>query len=372
MSTTELLEPSSDPRWSPTARGCGIVVLIAGATFGSNVIGKELTQGSSAAVPPFLLVYFNVSWDTVAFALAGACDPAAPRRRHLTTRRIMWVALALMLLYQIGNVLYFVALSKLDVSTASLIYQSTTLWVAVFSVFLLGESFDPVKAGAVTLTLAGIATIVVDGANGESSSGADGSDASSQPLLLLLLSASAVAWALYEVLVKRLMPDATTTDLLLFTGWRGALNLLLLWPAALTLWVTGTEVVPALPPSVVGATCAMAAISVLSTFLIAAGIVETSPLYIRIANALVSPMSIAWDVARGEGPQPVCYLGASLIILGFALLNLRWRSARCVCRVLPSRARPLECGLAGGEVVGNDLGGGSSRRLPCSQASARG
>jgi drug/metabolite transporter (DMT)-like permease len=321
-------DKSDDCAWKRILRGCAVVLCIAGATMASNIIGKELTEGSSAAVPPFLLVYFNVSFDATAL-MCGCRD----KPRRMTDRQIVKTALVLMLLYQAGNVLYFIALSQLDISTASLIYQSTTLWVAIFSVLILGESFDPIKGCSVAVTLAGVATIVADDSSGEQPSSGAATHTTSEPLHVLLLCASACAWALYEVLVKRLMPHATTADLLLFTGWRGVLNLLLLWPVAVVLLVTRVEVLPALPASVAGATCAMAAISVLSTFLIAAGIVETSPLYIRIGNALVSPMSIGWDLARGSSPGYGCYVGVVFVIVGFLFANLTWRSKRWVCRL---------------------------------------
>ena len=142
-------------------------------------------------IPPFFLIYFNVAWDMLLGAAMYAGQKylhlRAHRRRHAralfaspptrpghdrgasncvvtnpppaSTRapplppapplanyshgRILKAATWLMLLYQAGNYLWFVAL-KSDVSPAVawITYQSSSVWVLLFSFLLLPE---PVK-----------------------------------------------------------------------------------------------------------------------------------------------------------------------------------------------------------------------------------
>ena len=54
-------------------------------------------------------------------------------------------------------------------------------------------------------------------------------------------------WALYEVLLKRLLPDLNPRELACFVGWRGVWNVTVLFPVAAALWWCGIERVDALP-----------------------------------------------------------------------------------------------------------------------------
>jgi drug/metabolite transporter (DMT)-like permease len=54
-----------------------------------------------------------------------------------------------------------------------------------------------------------------------------------------VLIASSILWALYEVLIKKIMPKASQADINVFVGFRGLSNLLLVWPMILAFQLTG-------------------------------------------------------------------------------------------------------------------------------------
>lgn len=318
-----LLPPSR--RVSKRIIGVLIVLAIASATLATNILGKEVLAGHSP-VPPFMLAYFNVCFDVVGFGVARGFKPRDDGARRLEHRQLAKAALLLMLIFQAGNVTYFIGLQMLAQSIQSLLYQSTTVWVALFSLAILRDAVDPFKGAALVFTLAGVVWITLDNWN----DGGPG-HAGAFKVHMAVLCLSAALWALYEVLVKKLLPDATPREVAQFVGWRGLLNLVLLWPIVLGLWLSGVERVGGLTTAQLGGVGAMALLSVVSTYLIVGGITMTSPLFIRIGATLIAPLSIGWDVYSGYSPGWRCYLGCALVIVGFAFINLTWSRPGCVC-----------------------------------------
>ena len=193
---TPFLVPSGAQPALPVWRrllGIAMVLAIAAAALASTITGKTLL-GGTAPLPPFLLAYFNVSCDAVGFV--GCVCGGSGAQRASALRRTARPALLLVLIYQLGNVLYFLGLARLAPSVATLLYQSTTLWVAVLSVAVLREAVHPYNAASVILTLAGSALIAIDNWDG-----ADDAAAAEMRAGVVALCASAALWALYEVLL---------------------------------------------------------------------------------------------------------------------------------------------------------------------------
>ena len=103
-----------------------------------------------------------------------------------------------------------------------IMYQSSSAWVLLLSVMLLpSEAFNCRRAGAVLVSLLGVALVALDNWDNKESSW------TSTGAMLI----SGVLWALYEVLpVGSLMQTQPT---LFFVGCQGATNLLFCWPPGL-------------------------------------------------------------------------------------------------------------------------------------------
>jgi drug/metabolite transporter (DMT)-like permease len=83
--------------------------------------------------------------------LVGAdLAPAAGRAPHLASMTGVYV---------VGNLLYFAALARTQLSEIDLFLRSSALWTVVGGAALLGESFPPAALVGVVLVLASLATV---------------------------------------------------------------------------------------------------------------------------------------------------------------------------------------------------------------------
>ena len=314
---------------------CSIVLatrLLGGAVVGSGSGGSSGGGGGSrgggggggqAAAPastvnPLFLISFNVSCDIASFAFIGApyaCGAPWARRRAYTSRHVARAALPLVLVYQLGNWLFFVGLQELGVTVATIFSQSACVWVLGLSALLLpGERLTRRRLGAVGVTALGVAL---------TGCGAwDHTPAVALRLGALLLSS--VLWAAYQVLLKRWLGEAGAADTLLFVGFRGLSNAMCAWPVLLIAAAAGESALPAtqLEGPAWGALLAMAGLSSCQTLFTALGIAKTSPLFIGIGATMSAPASILFlDIAwHGQRPGWPRLLGCSYVVLGFAIL----------------------------------------------------
>jgi drug/metabolite transporter (DMT)-like permease len=331
------------------------VALIAGivvANLSSTVVAENLLTGGTA-ISPLFMIYHNVSWDIVCFgfytmARQRGADIGLTVDGAYTPRYVAYHAVMLMVLYQTGNLLYFVGLTGLSVSTVMIFYQSSNAWVLGLSLLLLpGERFEWKKLAAVTATLLGVGMLAADTYHHDESS-------SSSPLLsMAIMLASSVLWALYEVLFKRWFSAANTVDCLLFVAIRGLSNLVLMWPFLLIANFYGHTELPNVRLGQWGGLILMAFISVFLTLFINMGIVFTSPLFVRVGSTLTAPASLVFVdmIGNHEMPRWARFFGAIYVVIGFIILNAQGStSIAAVCspkHTTTSTVLVLTVGLAG-------------------------
>ena len=263
-----------------------------------------------------------------------------PATSSLPKRRIRLVALFLCLIYQAGNFLYFVGLAATPLGVSQVVYQSATVFVFMYSTLLLrGFVTTPTKILSVLLCIVGVSLVTNASGGGPAGGGNHTANSSTVPsapsasrstvhqlfgVISLLVSAN--LWALYEVLIPLLLPDASPADLNRFIGWRGLWNFVLLWPLpVIQSWYQPSEYLFTAPDiffSTVGLRLlGMAFLSVASSLLIAIGITVTSPLYMRIGATLNAPVSVLWDAAvRGNAQGWQSLSGLFLTVLSFVLI----------------------------------------------------
>ena len=282
-------------------------------------------------IDTFLMIYFNVTWDIVGFTFAAIIRnhiSALPKEEQdpvstpAERARVRWIGLGMMLLFQFGNWLYFTGLAATGVTLAAILYQTSTVFVFLFSMSFLKEAVHPYKILAVLCCTAGVTLVAVDSWSAE-----DGQNSGDLHVGIFALLLSSMLWGLYEVFLAVLMPRASSELVNVFVGYRGASNFLLLWPVALAICFidpTSWETVRTLPWDGVLRLCALALVSVLTTCMLTLGISWTSPVYMRLGATMASPAAILWDLSAGHAIGAMCYVGVTLTILGFVFCNLRW------------------------------------------------
>lgn len=288
METEALLLLSSDspplaaatgntPSRCCSSKWFGIIVVIILVTLNltSSIAAYSLLQEDH--VDPMILIYFNVTWDMVGFILASFFKSRASTTSTSTTatstielaataNRTKNAGLVMMLLFQLGNWLYFKGMSLTGISLTSIIYQSSTVFVFVFSLLFVKTKVTPYSIVSVLLCFGGVVIVALDNWDTRKSSETFG-------IICLLLSA--MLWALYEVYLGVLFPKSTQYTVTMFVGWRGFWNLLLMWPFVL-LVVTSknshawSSFVNMSSSGIVGL-CVMATISVLTTIFLTVG-----------------------------------------------------------------------------------------------------
>ena len=309
-------------RTSSSCLAAVFVMALIACNLSSTVVASELLQQDSVTkVAPLFMIYFNVSWDLLCFVALyftrRYCDAegvgAPSQHSHMHVARS---AAALCFVYQVGNWLYFVGLENISVTVSMIMYQSSSAWVLLLSVMLLpGETFDWRRAGAVLVSLLGVALVALDNWDNKKSSW------TSTGAMLI----SGILWALYEVLLKKWLPDANSADSLFFVGCRGATNLLFCWPFLVGASAAGYDVWP-VPGQRYGwgGLIIMALISVCLTLLITLGIAWTSPIFVRLGSMLTVPAStlfvdVAWHHLSPGWPR---YAGSAYVMLGFVLTGV--------------------------------------------------
>ena len=306
--------------------GILVVVLLTSLNLANTILGYSLQKKEH--MDPLFLIYFNVCWDVIGLVIAATlqqdADSPSPPATTNSPSRLRIVSLFMMLLFQVGNWLYFKGIAATGVSISTVIYQSSTVFVFLFSLLFLKEEVTPYSVVSVLFCLGGVVVVALDNWKSETIS---------ETLGILALLASAMLWALYEVFLGVAFPKSTQHTVSMFVGWRGLWNLLLGWPlVVVTAWMNPAAWLDLQHLSGNGVLhlCGMAGISVLTTILLTFGISWTSPVYMRLGATLISPASIGWDLYNGYHPGWKCYFGSGMTVVGFVFVNMKWdRSVYC-------------------------------------------
>ncbi|KAL6050504.1 Solute carrier family 35 member F5, variant 2 [Balamuthia mandrillaris] len=267
-----------------------------------------------------------------------------------SSRELAKIALVFCLVWFIANYSYNASLTLTSVSSNTVLSSTSSLGTLILSVMFRVDTFSLPKLLAVLLTLGGVAMVSFSDAKD------DQKDRLWGDLLSLL---SAMFYALYATLLKKMIPDESRLNACRFFGMVGTFNFVMLWPVIIVLHYTGVEEfsVPEwkvwlylLANGLIG--------TVLSDFLWLWAILLTSPLVGTVGLSLSIPIAMAADIVLKKDTRfTFMFLGGSLLVVaGFLLVNLapvvssrlngvlaRWRRPR------PS---PSIAGPEGEDVVG--------------------
>lgn len=246
---------------------------------------------------------------------------------HLLTRSfffcVLWVATNYMLVYALG---------KLDATAVMALQASSANFVYLLSWVILHEQFVGIRIVAVIMCNTGIALLAyMDGVSRTSTLGG-----------VVLASAAAAGLAVFKVLFKKLIGSVTMCQLSLFLSLVGALNVLILWPVGLTLYLVKAEVLvwTRLPyPQLAGAAVLFMVANVLCNF----DIIRNYDTFLKLGIVSAVPVSAVLDVhlyrVVFEGMK---LAGILLISVGFLLVLLPDNWPDYITRIIRWRCKKSE------------------------------
>ncbi|KAL3278978.1 hypothetical protein HHI36_016495 [Cryptolaemus montrouzieri] len=153
------------------------------------------------------------------------------RDRGLTFGRFMMRCIFFCLLWVGTNYMYMLSLRILLATDVMALFATNVSFVYLLSWVILHEQFVGIRIMAVIICDTGVALLAyMDGITGT-------------PTLsgVVLASSAAAGSAVYKVLFKKVIVDATYSQVALFNSLIGVLNAVFLWPLSLLLFVTGVE-----------------------------------------------------------------------------------------------------------------------------------
>uniref|UniRef100_A0AAR5Q515 EamA domain-containing protein n=1 Tax=Dendroctonus ponderosae TaxID=77166 RepID=A0AAR5Q515_DENPD len=275
---------------------------------------------------PFFTTWFVTNWTMLFFPLyfvsrlsTKRCESMSDiltesirdfRDKGFTAVRFMTRCSLFCLLWVGTNYMYILSLNILLATDVMALFATNVSIVYLLSWVILHEQFVGIRIMAVIICDTGVALLAyMDGITG------------SPTLAGVVLATSAAAGsAVYKVLFKKVIGDATYGQVALFFSLIGMLNAALLWPVSLGLFLTGLETLhwDRLPwPALLSASCLSLVANLLGNFSVAL----TYDLFITLGLITAVPVSAALDVvlygAQFEGMK---LAGMILIAVGFFLV----------------------------------------------------
>lgn len=284
---------------------------------------------------PYFIIWFSTSWMVVCYPIyiigslvifkdqrnagwAGVKelfkdDQQIYGQRGMTVWTFLKLTGPFCALWMITNYMYAAALKFKSPTDVTAIFVTNTAFIYIFSWIWLEELLILLPARLCSVILSIVGTVLMMAADGFGGGSVIG---------VLLALGAAIGAALYKVLFKRFLGDATYGQVSLFLTMLALLNLVLLWPIMLGLYYGKRETLDwnNLPWAFL---CGTSALGIVFNFLVNFGIALTYPLLISMANVLGIPINAVIDTAFGGVLlAPLKIVGALLIIGGFIIMLL--------------------------------------------------
>ncbi|XP_071483684.1 solute carrier family 35 member F4-like [Diadema antillarum] len=287
---------------------------------------------SPTFVAPFFVIWFTTNWMIICYPIyiIGAMVLFKERRTaglkallkedlqiYGTEGMLWWHCLRLTgpfcALWMVTNYMYAAALKLKAPTDVTALFVTNTAFIYAFSWIWLEELLILLPARLFSVGLSILGTVLMMWSDGFKGGNVVG---------VFLALGSAIGAALYKVLFKRFLGDATYGQVSLFLTVLGVFNMVLLAPVMFALVFTGKEVVelPTLPWAFL---CGTSALGIVFNFLVNFGIAITYPLLISLANIVGIPINAVIDTAfRDIDLGALKIVGSLLIIGGFVIMLL--------------------------------------------------
>ncbi|XP_066993222.1 solute carrier family 35 member F3 isoform X1 [Anabrus simplex] len=232
------------------------------------------------------------------------------RDKGFTAARFLTRCSLFCLLWVATNYMYIHSLRILLATDVMALFATNVSCVYLLSWVILHEQFVGVRIVAVILCDTGIALLAyMDGITGSPTLGG-----------VVLAASAAAGSAVYKVLFKKVIGEASYGQVSLFFSLIGLFNAALLWPLCLALYFTGVETLhwERLPwPALLAASGLSLAANLLGNFSVAL----TYDLFITLGLITAVPVSAALDVVLyGANFVGMKLAGMILIAVGFFLV----------------------------------------------------
>ena len=276
-----------------------VVVLWVGSSTAIQKIFKEIDF-----YKPYFLTYFSTSWFSLYLV-------TIPFKKQANLKYISQKALRFCPLWFFANYFFNLSLGLTSVASNTILSSTSSGFTLVLSVLLLKEPPEFLKFISVGVALGGVVCVALaDEQEGEDSLTGD-----------LLALAGALVYALYSVYLKSQTRDL---DMILFFGFVGLWNILILLPGFLVVDLVGLETFE-LPGLIafVALLCNALFGTVLSDLLWAFSVRLLNPALCTVALSLTIPLSMSVDYFLHNSQFSVLYFsGTGLILLGFVVMSL--------------------------------------------------
>ncbi|XP_063911751.1 solute carrier family 35 member F3 isoform X3 [Zophobas morio] len=300
-------------------------VLVPHDTTGLNMTALQ-KQYAASYQAPFFTTWFVTNWTMLFFPLYFLCRLSTERCKSVsdifsesirgyrdkgfTAGRFMTRCSLFCILFVGTNYMYIMSLRILLATDVMALFATNVSFVYLLSWVILHEQFVGIRIMAVIICDTGVALLAyMDGITGSPTLGG-----------VVLATSSAAASAVYKVLFKKVIGDATFGQVSFFFSLIGMVNAALLWPLSLGLFLTGVESMhwDKLPwPALLTASSLFLVANLLTNF----GIALTYDLFITLGLITSVPVSAALDVVLyGANFEGMKLAGMILIAVGFFLV----------------------------------------------------
>lgn len=258
--------------------------------------------------------------------LTNAGTQEAGSTDRLNLRETLWLSLEFFGLWFLAN--YFIAacLEYTTVASSTILSSTSGIFTLAFGAALKVEAFTIRKLVGVLASLAGIIMIsMVDLTRNTDKNRGSFPHKSNGQLAIgdLLALASALLYGIYTIMMKKRIGNESRVDMLLFFGFVGVFNLIILLPGFPILHYSGIETFE-LPPTkrIMAIVLINSATSFVSDLCWAYSIMLTSPLITTVGLSLSIPLSLFGQmIINGQTSGVLYWIGACVVLLSFVFIN---------------------------------------------------
>ena len=238
----------------------------------------------------------------------------------------MWLSFEFFMLWFLAN--YFIAacLEYTTVGSSTILSSTSSIFTLFIGAWLSVEKFTFRKLIGVLASLAGIVMISSMDLTGNNDKNR-GSFPHKSHLQLAIGDAmaliSALLYGIYTSLMKKRIADESRVDMMLFFGFVGLFNMIILLPGFPILHFTGIETFE-IPPTkrITAIVLVNSATSLVADFCWAYSMLLTSPLVTTVGLSLSIPLSLFGEIIINHQTSGAIYwLGACVVLLSFVFIN---------------------------------------------------
>lgn len=349
------------PRHKPFTWQRGVLTLLCVLFLVANSVGQSqyarISYGRLSFTSYYFLCWFTNIWLSLLFPLyllfafvrylcsgpetkktgfVGHVRQMLMANPHFSWKKYLLLGLALTFFNFFSSYIWYISLNLLPVSINTSLYKSSLIFVFILSAIFLRERIVVLKIIALVLCIAGLCMVGV-GHYFESHTETIGAASG-----YILVIASALLWAGYEVLFRARIGSANPAGVLLIVTLLGLYSLVLLWPPLLFLPVIHAEPAVIFTPQVIQFLAVNAVLAVTYYLCYAFGIALSSAVYMSVSGMLSIPVAGLVDgLLIGVYLSPLSISGMALVFVGVLLVNAQTWGAR----VIGERCAPLayEC-----------------------------